>query len=172
MRTDGPPIPMAGQDPPAPRARPRSSVDLEAPGLEPSRVGGAHPSVPGQEPRAAGLASPPPPPAANGRGRERASTTWRLSPSQTVPSQTVRGDQEDDHEALALLADRERIALDLNDIVIRRVFATSLALQSTAARAEGPELSRRLQIAIDELDRVISDIRSTVFDLETRRRRS
>ena len=68
-----------------------------------------------------------------------------------------------------MLADRERIAFDLNDLVIRRIFAAGLALQSTAASAGDPQLARRIQTAIDELDGVISDIRTTVFSLEGRR---
>jgi signal transduction histidine kinase len=66
---------------------------------------------------------------------------------------------------LAMLADRERIASDLHDQVIQRVFAVGMDLQGVIARLRSPELAGRLTRSVDELQAVINDIRSTIFDL-------
>lgn len=66
---------------------------------------------------------------------------------------------------LALLEDRERIARDLHDNVIQRLFATGLGLQAAARLAQRPEVATRIQEAVDELDTTVRQIRSTIFDL-------
>ncbi len=66
---------------------------------------------------------------------------------------------------LAMLADRERIARDLHDQVIQRVFAVGMDLQGVIARLRSPELAGRLTRSVDDLQAVINDIRSTIFDL-------
>ena len=68
---------------------------------------------------------------------------------------------------VALLEDRERIARDLHDTVIQRLFAAGLNLQATARLAKVPEVQRRLQEAVEDLDTTIRQIRSTIFALET-----
>jgi signal transduction histidine kinase len=68
---------------------------------------------------------------------------------------------------LAVLADRERIARDLHDKVIQRVFAAGMALQATARLAE-PDVAARIVGAVDELDAIIAEVRSTIFALEAR----
>jgi signal transduction histidine kinase len=76
------------------------------------------------------------------------------------------------HEAaaeLTLLEDRERIARDLHDTVIQRLFATGLALQGATRLAHEPELESRLQQAIDDLDTTVRQVRSAIFELDTRR---
>ncbi|MGX9792114.1 GAF domain-containing protein [Mycobacterium sp. MMS18-G62] len=67
---------------------------------------------------------------------------------------------------LTILADRERIAHDLHDHVIQRLFAAGLDLQGTAARARSPEVTNRLNRTIDELQSTIEDIRSAIFGLQ------
>ncbi|MCU1677777.1 MAG: hypothetical protein JWM93_2535, partial [Frankiales bacterium] len=57
-----------------------------------------------------------------------------------------------DREQLAVLGDRDRIARDLHDLVIQRLFATRLELESTVRRNEPPELADRLRRAVDDLD--------------------
>jgi PAS domain S-box-containing protein len=70
---------------------------------------------------------------------------------------------------LALVDDRERIARDLHDTVIQRLFAIGLSLQGATSRAgPGPALDRMHQ-AIDDIDDAIRDIRSAIFSLHTRR---
>lgn len=66
---------------------------------------------------------------------------------------------------LDVLADRDRIARDLHDRVIQRIFAAGLSLQSTAQRATSPEVKKRLAITIDDLQSTVQDIRSAIFDL-------
>ena len=71
-------------------------------------------------------------------------------------------------EQVAVLAERERIARDLHDTVIQRLFATGMGLQSLVGRMEESDLRVRLQQAVDELDETIREIRITIFDLEAR----
>ena len=71
-------------------------------------------------------------------------------------------------EQVAVLGERERIARDLHDTVIQRLFATGLGLQGLVGRIEGADLQERLQQAIDELDETIREIRISIFDLEAR----
>jgi two-component system, NarL family, sensor histidine kinase DevS len=66
---------------------------------------------------------------------------------------------------LALLEDRDRIARDMHDHVIQRLFATGLSLQSTSRLAEHPSVRGRLNEAVDNLDAAIKDIRQTIFAL-------
>jgi signal transduction histidine kinase len=69
---------------------------------------------------------------------------------------------------LAVLRDRERIARDLHDKVIQRLFAAGMRLQATARLAESADVEQRLVDAVDELDGIITDIRSTIFELGIR----
>jgi signal transduction histidine kinase len=71
-------------------------------------------------------------------------------------------------EQVAVLGERERIARDLHDTVIQRLFATGMGLQSLVGRMEETDLRVRLQQAVDELDETIREIRITIFDLEAR----
>ncbi|QRX90248.1 GAF domain-containing protein [Streptomyces noursei] len=69
---------------------------------------------------------------------------------------------------VALLKDRERIARDLHDLAIQRLFATGMTLQSAIRFVDDPEASDRLLRAVEDLDETIKIIRSTVFGLRTR----
>ena len=62
--------------------------------------------------------------------------------------------------------DRERIARDLHDLVIQRVFAADLALQAVGNLVTAPDVQRRLHVISGELDTAISEIRSTIFGLK------
>jgi len=68
---------------------------------------------------------------------------------------------------LTLIEDRDRIARDLHDTVIQRLFALGLSLQGTARLQSSPEGSGRIERAVDEIDGVIRQLRSAIFDLET-----
>jgi signal transduction histidine kinase len=70
--------------------------------------------------------------------------------------------------ALAVLEDRERIARDLHDTVIQRLFATGMLLQSTVrVVANDPAAAvARIGEAVDDLDTTIKEIRSAIFGLE------
>ena len=68
---------------------------------------------------------------------------------------------------LDVYEDRERIARDLHDLVIQRVFAAGLALQSVLPRIAEADPRRRIQGVIGQLDDTVRDIRTTIFDLQT-----
>ena len=69
-------------------------------------------------------------------------------------------------QELALLHDRERIARDLHDTVIQRLFATGLGLQGLARLVGEVEVADRIQAAVDDLDATIREIRSVIFELQ------
>jgi signal transduction histidine kinase len=69
-------------------------------------------------------------------------------------------------QELALLHDRERIARDLHDSVIQRLFATGLGLQGLARRAGEVEVADKIQAAVEDLDATIREIRSVIFELQ------
>ena len=75
---------------------------------------------------------------------------------------------QEDRASLAVLEERDRIARDLHDLVIQRLFATGLALQGAVRLAVRPEVSERIEAAIDDLDVTIRDIRATIFGLHRR----
>lgn len=66
-----------------------------------------------------------------------------------------------------VLADRERIARDLHDHVIQRLVAVGLAMQVTQRRVESPDAQSRLVDHIDQLDQVVREIRTAIFELNT-----
>jgi signal transduction histidine kinase len=67
---------------------------------------------------------------------------------------------------LEVVADRDRIARDLHDHVIQRLFAIGLSLQSTRRRSQQlPEVNKRLGEHIDQLQDIIHEVRSAIFDL-------
>jgi signal transduction histidine kinase len=68
-------------------------------------------------------------------------------------------------QRLALLEDRERIAKELHDGAIQALFAVGMGLQGSAALAASEELRDRLQDAVEEVDRVIRDLRNYIFGL-------
>ncbi|WP_432173219.1 sensor histidine kinase [Streptomyces sp. Tue6028] len=72
-----------------------------------------------------------------------------------------------DAEEIAVLQDRDRIARDLHDLAIQRLFATGMTLQSAGRFIEHPEASERVLRAVDDLDETIKIIRSTIFGLRT-----
>ena len=73
-----------------------------------------------------------------------------------------------DAQRLALFEDRDRIARDLHDLVIQRLFATGMSLQGTMALIGDPEVAHRVEKSIDALDETIRDIRSAIFELQSR----
>lgn len=68
---------------------------------------------------------------------------------------------------LDIFADRDRIARDLHDHVIQRLFAAGLNLQSALQRTPDQETRRRLQQTVDQLDLTIREIRTSIFDLHS-----
>ncbi|GGR84114.1 histidine kinase [Streptomyces aureoverticillatus] len=74
-------------------------------------------------------------------------------------------DRRRDAEQMSLLEDRDRIARDLHDLAIQRLFATGMTLQSVQRFVEHPGAAERLHRAVDDLDATIKIIRSTIFGL-------
>lgn len=70
-----------------------------------------------------------------------------------------------DAEQVALLEDHDRIARDLHDLAIQRLFATGMTLQSAMRFVQHPEATERLLRAVDDLDETIKIIRTTIFGL-------
>jgi signal transduction histidine kinase len=77
-------------------------------------------------------------------------------------------DRRRDAEEVAVLKDRDRIARDLHDLAIQRLFATGMTLQSAGRFIEHEEAAGRVARAVDDLDETIKIIRSTVFGLRAR----
>ena len=84
---------------------------------------------------------------------DQAALAWQLATSQRRMRE------------LDVLTDRDRIARDLHDHVIQRLFAVGLSLQGTVARTREPEVQQQLSEAVDDLQAVIQEIRTTIFDL-------
>ncbi|MFI0723539.1 GAF domain-containing sensor histidine kinase [Streptomyces sp. NPDC021224] len=68
-------------------------------------------------------------------------------------------------EQLTVLEERDRIARDLHDLAIQRLFATGMTLQSAERFVDHPQAAERLRRAVDDLDETIKIIRATIFGL-------
>lgn len=75
-------------------------------------------------------------------------------------------DARTDHHKLVMLEDRARIARDLHDHVVQKIFAVGLTLQGTATMVGDPDLRRRLTDAVHNLDDTIRTIRTSIFELQ------
>jgi signal transduction histidine kinase len=69
---------------------------------------------------------------------------------------------------LAVFEDRDRIARDLHDLVIQRLYASGLRLQGTLRLIDDAQATSRVHATIDDLDATIREIRSTIFELHQR----
>ncbi|GAA2253759.1 GAF domain-containing protein [Streptomyces amakusaensis] len=78
----------------------------------------------------------------------------------------VLADAQHNRERLAVYEDRDRIARDLHDLVVQRLFATEMMLESTRRRAAGGESDELLGRAVDELDSTIQEVRTAIFALQ------
>ncbi len=83
----------------------------------------------------------------------QATLAWQLATSQSQLRE------------LDILTDRDRIARDLHDHVIQRLFAVGLAVQGTIPRVRAPDVAQRLSNCVDDLQQVIHEIRTAIFDL-------
>jgi signal transduction histidine kinase len=70
-----------------------------------------------------------------------------------------------DLRRLGLMEERERIAKELHDGIIQSVFAVGMNLQGTAMLAGSPETAARIESSVEELDKVIRDLRNYIFGL-------
>jgi len=69
-------------------------------------------------------------------------------------------------ERLSVYQDRDRIARDLHDLVIQRLYATGMSLEGTMPMITRPEVASRITNAVDAMDETIKDIRATIFALQ------
>jgi hypothetical protein len=75
----------------------------------------------------------------------------------------VRGGDGAETEWL-LARDRDRIAKDMNDVVVRRLFSAGLTLETVLGLIGDHPGARKVRQAIDQLDLAIRDVRNVVFD--------
>ncbi|GAB7110232.1 two-component system sensor histidine kinase [Streptomyces phaeofaciens JCM 4814] len=138
--------------------------------LEPPRFGGLGPAV--AVPIGTGEAGP--------RGvvllaREVGRPAFSATETETLQAFAAQAavamelaERRQDAQQIAVLEDRDRIARDLHDLAIQRLFATGMTLQSAGRFIEHAEASERVARAVDDLDETIKIIRSTIFGLRTR----
>jgi signal transduction histidine kinase len=70
-------------------------------------------------------------------------------------------------EQMTVFEDRDRIARDLHDLVIQRLYATGMSLQGASSLITSPEVASRVSRSVDALDDTIREIRSAIFALQT-----
>lgn len=70
------------------------------------------------------------------------------------------------HEQLALLSERERIGRDLHDVVLQHLYGMGLTVQALSGTSED-EVRERLDLVVEDVDRIISEVRTIVFTLGT-----
>ncbi|MFE0100027.1 GAF domain-containing protein [Streptomyces sp. NPDC059009] len=78
----------------------------------------------------------------------------------------VLADAQTSRQRLAVFEDRDRIARDLHDLVVQRLFATGMMLESTRRRARLPVVQDTLDRAVDELEATIQEVRTAIFALQ------
>ena len=78
--------------------------------------------------------------------------------------------QRRDSERLGIFEDRDRIARDLHDLVIQRLFANGMQLDSISRLIEAPEVGDRVRRVVDDLDQTIKEIRTTIYALQSEER--
>ncbi|MER6911424.1 GAF domain-containing protein [Streptomyces sp. NPDC000594] len=78
----------------------------------------------------------------------------------------VMAEAQRDRERLAVYEDRDRIARDLHDLVIQRLFATGMMLEGAQRKSVVPALQDGVGKAVDELDVTIQEIRTAIFALQ------
>ncbi|GGR96398.1 histidine kinase [Streptomyces humidus] len=154
-------------------AAPVTSIDVghdERISLEPPRFGGLGPAV----------AVPIGTGEAGARGvvllaRETGEPAFSATETETLQAFAAQAavamelaERRQDAEQIAVLEDRDRIARDLHDLAIQRLFATGMTLQSAGRFIEHEGASERVVRAVDDLDETIKIIRSTIFGLRTR----
>jgi signal transduction histidine kinase len=100
-------------------------------------------------------------------GRRSSHQTVRLvetfADQASVAMEYVRA--QADVRRVGLMDERERIAKELHDGVIQSLFAVGMSLQGTALMTSSPDQAARIEGAVDELDRVIRDLRNYIFGL-------
>ena len=84
---------------------------------------------------------------------------------QTIATVRDVSDRQESAAEMAMLLDRERIARDLHDMVIQRLFAAGMSLQAVQGQAQPPAVADRIASTINELDDTIRELRAAIFRL-------
>ncbi|NJP68186.1 GAF domain-containing protein [Streptomyces spiramenti] len=103
------------------------------------------------------------------RGARQFSIAERAMANQFAQQAAVAlmlSEARDDRQQLAVYEDRDRIARDLHDLVIQRLFATGMLLDTAQRAAQLPDVHSRIGKAVDELDATIQEIRTAIFALQ------
>ncbi len=78
----------------------------------------------------------------------------------------VLAEAQRDRERLAVLEERDRIARDLHDLVVQRLFATGMLLESAERKSDAPEVRERIERAVEELGATIQEVRTAIYALQ------
>ncbi|QES45882.1 histidine kinase [Streptomyces venezuelae] len=78
----------------------------------------------------------------------------------------VLADAQQSRQRLAVFEDRDRIARDLHDLVVQRLFATGMMLEGTRRKARSTKVESTLDHAVDELESTIQEVRTAIFALQ------
>ncbi|MEE4596431.1 GAF domain-containing protein [Streptomyces sp. DSM 41524] len=78
----------------------------------------------------------------------------------------VLAEAQRDRERLAVLEERDRIARDLHDLVVQRLFATGMLLESAERQSDAPEVRERIERAVEELGATVQEVRTAIFALQ------
>jgi signal transduction histidine kinase len=98
-----------------------------------------------------------------GSGRFVVAAVRDITERLAVDEQLQRAAQD-----VRVLEDRDRIARDLHDTVIQRLFAAGMSLQAASSMVDAPDVSRRLDGVVDELDETIRELRTAIYELHQR----
>ncbi|PNG98598.1 GAF domain-containing sensor histidine kinase [Streptomyces malaysiensis] len=78
----------------------------------------------------------------------------------------VLAEAQRDRERLVVLEERDRIARDLHDLVVQRLFAAAMLLESAERRSDAPEVRARIERAVEELGATIQEVRTAIYALQ------
>ncbi|MGW4074764.1 sensor histidine kinase [Streptomyces asiaticus] len=78
----------------------------------------------------------------------------------------VLAEAQRDRERLVVLEERDRIARDLHDLVVQRLFATGMLLESAERQSDAPAVRERIERAVEELGATIQEVRTAIFALQ------
>jgi len=108
--------------------------------------------------------------AGNGRGFDREVIGHLRAFADQAAIALELAEARHDAERIGIFEDRDRIARDLHDSVIQRIFAAGLALEAVARQIPDGEVTAKIHSISDDLDLTIRDIRSTIYSLQTLQR--
>jgi len=97
--------------------------------------------------------------------REYLAMLWSFADQATLALEWA--DRQHQQRMLDVFADRDRIAGDLHDHVIQRLFAAGMSLQAILGQINNPNARGRVTQVVSQLDETVREIRTSIFDLNT-----